>query len=117
MSCEEFDYDEENKNKENRFESKYQFNIKDKIVLNNLRVIDKHQFNNEFGLSYCHKFIDDNWNVYFWFTKKALYKLDNENYDCHFYNIGDVISLMGTVIDYDWFEGIEQTRLKLCKIV
>jgi hypothetical protein len=82
--------------------SKWQGQIKKRQDWTNLTVTAIHTFEGHYGMSYMHKFVDNDGNVLVWTTSKRLEK-------------GQTYSGKATVKKHDEYRGIKQTVLTRAK--
>lgn len=97
--------------------SKYQHNVKDHVDLD-LFVHNCREFDSYYGTKYVYTLVDNNGNVYTWFTSNLLAYRDKEDCDNDvFADPGDVVHIKGTVKDHTEFRGTKQTVLTRCKVL
>lgn len=93
-------------------------NVGDKISVK-VTYMNTHTYDNQFGSSHIHLFIDDNGNIFKWSTGTGLkftVKDDHANYT-QWYTLdnGVTVQLVGKIKSHDEYNGKKQTVLTRCK--
>lgn len=93
-------------------------NVGDKISVK-VTYMNTYTYDNQFGSSHIHLFIDDNGNIFKWSTGTGLkftVKDDHANYT-QWYTLdnGVTVQLVGKIKSHDEYNGKKQTVLTRCK--
>lgn len=97
--------------------SEYQYSVNDHVNLN-LMVLSCREFDSYYGTKHVYTLVDDNGNVYTWFTTKFLAYFDKDDCDNDvFADPGDTVHIKGTVKEHTEFRGTKQTVLTRCKVL
>ena len=100
--------------KANKKPSEYVGSIKQRIDLT-LTYLKSFSYETEYGMTYIHRFIDNNDNIFVWRTNKTLglYK-DNKWFQ---FDINSQVKLKGTIKDHNEYREEKQTILTRCKVL
>ena len=72
-----------------------------------LTYVNSFSFENDFGVIFIHKFLDNNGNIFIWKTNNSLRDVEQ----------GNNIKLKGTIKDHIEYRGEKQTHITRCKVI
>jgi hypothetical protein len=75
-----------------------------------LTLVYMREFESDFGVTHMHKFRDESGNVFIWFASNIYWNpVKKQDID-----LGDTVTLYGTVKAHEEYDGIKQTKLSRC---